>query len=125
LLLTARRRSSAALGESTCKLASKEKLMKKEGECYYVLLDLHGPETTYQPLFEVLNPLRAQQLEHGWCSSVIVIRMSCIALNLSSALPGWSVYEPEIRYRFLLMSSGGYTLLANISPLWDRSSNRR
>ena len=60
--------------------------MKKEGECYYVLLDLYGPETTYQPLFEVLNPLRAQQLEHGfpiWCSSVIVIRMSCIALNLS------------------------------------------
>ena len=94
--------------------------MKKEGECYYVLIDLHGPETTYQPLFEVLNQLRAQQLEHGfplWWFFGDRNSHDLYSTQLESALPGWSVYEPEIRYSFLLMSSRGYTSSGEYQPI--------
>ena len=93
--------------------------MKKESECYYVFLDLHGPETTYQSLFEVLAKLRATKLENGfpiWWFSGEPNSHDVYRGQIESVLPGWSIYEPEIRYCFLLMSSRGYTSSGEYKP---------
>ena len=93
--------------------------MKKESECYFVFLDLHGPETTYQPLFEVLYKLRANKLENGfpiWWFSGEADSHDKYQSQIEAVLPGWSVYEPEIRYCFLLMSSRGYTSSGEYKP---------
>ena len=93
--------------------------MKKESECYYVFLDLHGPEITYQPLFEVLNKLQANKLEHGfpiWWFSGDPDSHDMYQKQIEAVLPGWSIYKPEIRYCFLLMSSRGYTSSGEYKP---------
>jgi hypothetical protein len=114
------RHSIRALGASTYEVARQEKFMKKDSECYYVFLDLRGPEKTYQPLFEVLNKLRAQKLEHGfpiWCFSGELDSHDKYRTQLEAVLPGWSVYEPEIKYSFLFMSARGYTSAGEYQPI--------
>jgi hypothetical protein len=93
--------------------------MKKERECYYLFLDLHGPETTYQPLFEVLHKLHAAQLEFGfpiWWFLGEPGSHDMYRSQIEAALPGWSIYKPEIRYCFVLMSSTGYTSSGEYRP---------
>lgn len=93
--------------------------MKKESECYYVFLDLHGPETTYQPLFEVLDKLRANKLGHGfpiWRFSGEPDSHEMYRAQIETVLPGWSISAPEIRYCFLLMSASGYTSSGEYQP---------
>jgi hypothetical protein len=93
--------------------------MKKEREFYYVFLDLHGPETTYHSLFEVLDKLHANKLEHGfaiWRFLGEPDSHEMYQAQFESVLPGWSAYEPEVRYCFLLMSSRGYTGSGEYNP---------
>ena len=97
--------------------------MKKESECYYLFLNLHGPESTYLPLFEVLHKLHAKKLEYGfpiWMFSGEPDSCDMYESQIGAVLPGWSIYKPEIRYCFVLMSSSGYTSSGEYKSVSER-----
>ena len=86
--------------------------MKKKAECYYVFLDVHGPDSPYQPLFELLNTLGAKKLDFGFPVWMFVGEAKAHELyraELEAVLPSASIPTSEIRYCFLLLSSRGYT----------------
>jgi hypothetical protein len=93
--------------------------MKRASECYYLFLDLHGPEPIYQPLFEVLHKLQAKKLEYGfpiWWFSGEPDSHDIYRTQIEATLPGCSIYRPEIRYCFVFMSSRGYTSSGEYKP---------
>ena len=95
------------------------KAMESKVECYYILLDLHGPESTYQPLYDILKELRAEKLEGGFPVWVFYGEPDSHDLyraKFEPVLPPWSVYRPDIRYAFLLMSWRGYTSCGRYEP---------
>jgi|GEM_PF-5477825 len=86
--------------------------MVPKGECYYVVLDLQGPESTYRRLYEVLKELRAERLEGGfpvWVFYGGADSHDEYRAKFESALPRTSMDRHDIRYGFLLMSESGYT----------------
>jgi hypothetical protein len=94
-------------------------VMKPEREFYYVLFDLHGPEEIYQPVYEVLNNLRAQKLDGGfpvWRFFGEKDAHQTYRMMFEPLLPPISIYQPEIRYSFLLMSARGYTSFGEYNP---------
>lgn len=96
--------------------------MQEARECYYFFLDLHGPEIAYQPLFEVLHQLHANQLEYGfpiWWFSGERKAHDRYWAQIEAALPGCPIDEPEIRYCFVFMSSSGYTSGGEYKPITD------
>jgi hypothetical protein len=93
--------------------------MKEGVENYYLLLDLHGPDGTYQSLHELLNKLRAEKLDYGfpvWCFVGKVNSHEMYRTQFDSVLPPVSIYQPEVRYCFLLMNSTGYTSYGRYEP---------
>ena len=93
--------------------------MESKVECYHVLLDLHGPESTYRPIYDLLKELRAEKLEGGYPVWVFYGEPDSHTLYQEMfvpLLPPWSVYRPEIRFGFLLMSAKGYTSHGEYKP---------
>ena len=86
--------------------------MKPRAECYFVLLNLHGPEELYRPLYELLEELLAVRIEGGfpvWLFNGEPDSHTMYQERFRPLLPPWSVYRPDILYGFLLMSARGYS----------------
>ena len=91
--------------------------MKEKVECYYVFLDTHGPDSTSQPLFEILNTLGAKKLDCGFPVWMFVGEADDVYREkIEAVLPPVSIYTPEVRYCFLLMSWRGYTSGGEYQP---------
>jgi len=85
--------------------------MGPEVECYFVLLDLHGPETTYLPLYNLLRELGAVRLPAGfpvWMFNGQPDSHNMYLEKFAPLLPPWSIDRPDVRFGFLLMSARGY-----------------
>jgi hypothetical protein len=93
--------------------------MKHKVECYYVFYDLHGPDSTYQLLLEMLNTLGAKKLDFGFPMWMFVGEADAHDLyraKFEALLPPASIHTPEVSYCFLLMSSRGYTSCGEYKP---------
>jgi hypothetical protein len=86
--------------------------MEPRVECYFVLLDLHGPESIYRPLYEALKELGAVKLKAGfpvWMFNGEPDSHNVYQEKFRPLLPGRSIDSPDVRCGLLLMSAKGYT----------------
>jgi hypothetical protein len=91
-------------------------------ECYFVILDLHGPESIYQPIYEVLKELRAVKLPAGfpvWMFGGEPDSHNMYEEKFVPLLPGWSIDRPDVRCGFLLMSAIGFGAHGEYEPSVD------
>lgn len=96
--------------------------MKSSVECYFVILDLHGPESLYQPIYAVLKELQAVKLPAGfpvWMFTGEPDSHNMYQEKFVPLLPPLSIYQPEVRYGFLLMSARGYGSHGEYNPTMD------
>jgi hypothetical protein len=96
--------------------------MQSSVECYFVILDLHGPEDLYQPIYEVLKELRAEKLPAGfpvWMFAGEPDSHNKYQDMFVPLLPPLSVYQPEVGCGFLLMSARGYGAHGVYNPTAD------